>query len=240
MQKPDRAVQIVDVDRPASWPAQIRCVITSHDRDARHRGEAEAALRSALDGYGVLAYHCTRLFPHEVETLRSQGLRMLTRELVSIRIEAAVAAGLLRGEARAHAERRNVYVEGSPAGREGQVCLALGRGVFDHDPAAVTPLLAIWGGEAIRGGPGAPDALRGLGTPTIVVAQLDLSSREYSSCPWLAEVFADALEGHSARADLHWRRDIEAESIIGIWQPGDSEYDRHAKLPNVQPAVDPA
>jgi hypothetical protein len=114
-----------------------------------------------------------------------------------------------------------------------------GRPLFDHDPSAVAPLLSLGGGEAIRGGPDTPNALAEHGTPSIVVAQLDLSGEGWSSYPELPEVLAATLQGGRARADVHWRRDIAAADIVGIWQPGDPEYDRHPALCDITSLVDP-
>lgn len=213
--------------------------VAGSERGHRECVEAEAALRAALGGHKVLGYHCTRLFAHEAEEIRTHGLRALNEDLVRDKIDAVIATGDLAGDARGHAERENVYAIDNAYGREGQVCLVLGRGIFDVDPGAVVPLLAIWGGEAIRGGPSTPDALARCGTPTIVVAQVDLSAECWSSWPGLPEVFAATLRGGHARSDLHWRRDVAGEDIVGIWQPGHAEYDQHLALRDVSSFLDP-
>lgn len=105
---------------------------------------------------------------------------------------------------------------------------------MDEDAAGCDPLLAYWGGEAIRGGPDDAPLLGEVGTPTIVAARLDFTSswRHSTTRPALTKLFVGRLLGtERCSADVLYRDLVPPEDIIAFWQPGHSEYDRHCGLP---------
>lgn len=122
------------------------------------------------------------------------------RGLVRDRIAAAVAQGSLSPSFRAHAERSNVYAAVNIAGRESQICFVLGRSTFDEDAGGCFPLVAHWGGEAMRGGPNDAPLLAGSGTPSIVLTRLNLTTpwRHSTTHPALAKMFVGTLPRHGA------------------------------------------
>lgn len=238
----DEADLVVDVDRPETWPeATRRWTADRADRlDAGHTcdlpgwlDEKEDDLRATFGGRKLLAYHCTRLLPHELDSIRVQGLRLLDKALVQDRIAAAIEHGL-SATARAHAETGNIYAIKNLDHREHQVCFVIGRSTLDEHHSGCAPLLDHWGGEAIRGGPADSPALAGVGTATIVVARLNLTSswRRSVTFPSLAKIFVGTLLGTEDRgADVFYRDPVPPQDVVDIWQPGHPEYDRHAQLP---------
>jgi hypothetical protein len=174
------------------------------------------------------------LLPHEAQDIRSVGLRLLDEKLVEDRIRLAIAHGALTGAGRRCAETGNIYAINNLAGRERKVCLVAGRTCFDESPHGCTPLLSHWGGEAIRGGPQDVPALATIGTPSIVVARVNLTRphNDPYSWPGLANLFVGKLLGLSGRcADILYPDAISGRDIIDIWQPGHPDYDRHVALP---------
>jgi hypothetical protein len=95
---------------------------------------------------------------------------------VARKIGEAHAKGVISAAQRDHCLARNVYAIDNTEGRDGRICLVVGRSIFDGDGGGLTPFLGGWGGEAMNGGPG-PDEdpiLRKLGRPSIVAAAIDL------------------------------------------------------------------
>lgn len=239
---------VVDPDDPSTWPASVGQLVerwngavaaTKFWEDLELPDDAQAALVDALAGHRLRAYHCTRLLDHEMPAVREQGLRVFGRELFDDRV--ATAAGhrafgehervaLLRGHMYGCGEAR------SRRRREGQVCLVIGRSVFDHDPDRVSPLLSSWGGEGIyfsSGVTGLQPLLRSLGTPTVVVTALPLQRdrRRMRWFPPLPRLFLAIVRGLPASGDLFHSGPVPADAIVDLWQPGHADYDRHPRLP---------
>lgn len=236
---------VIDVDQPNTWPDETRRWAEQRaealagseeytsDLSSRLR-EEEDDFRATFGAKKLLAYHCTRLLPHEQQSIRSAGLRVLDETLVHDRIAAAQAQGVLSERARHQVASRNVYAVNNTAGREDQICFVLGRSTFDEDADGCHRLLNHWGGEAMRGGPGDAPLLTEFGTPTIIVAALNLTSswRHSTTHPALANVFVGTLLGTAlCSADAFYRDPVPAEDVLEVWQPGHVEYDRHARLP---------
>lgn len=116
----------------------------------------------------------------------------------------------------------------------GQICFVLGRSTFDEDAAGCFPLLAHWGGEAMRGGPDEAPLLAAIGTPSIVVARLNLTTswRHSTTHPALAKMFVGKLLDTEHRsADVFYRDPMPPQDVLAVWQPGQSDYDHHVGLP---------
>jgi len=225
----------VDADQPSTWPPELTSLARKHlgassDTFAR----AEQSFRLLVAERGLLAFHCTRLLDHERDAIRSGGLLRLDAELVRSRIAAAAAHGSITAAERERATAANMYTvdqTNTLKWREGEICLVVGRSVFEDDPGGIEPFLTEWGGEAIRGGPDPEDVLR-CGTPAIIVATVRPGRGELMF-PDLGPLLAVRLgaDGYSF-SELHLRSaDVPGEDILDIWQPGHPEYDRHEQLP---------
>lgn len=137
----------------------------------------------------------------------------------------------LPGEAFRFATTRKVYAINNTTGRDSQICFVLGRTTFDDDPRGCEPLLAYWGGEAMRGGPGNAPLLARIGRPAVVVAQLRVSPSTITF-PSLQKVFVGRFFGtERAAADVSYKEAVPGDDVVDVWQPGDPEYDCHPALP---------
>ncbi|MEU9255472.1 hypothetical protein AB0D66_26955 [Streptomyces sp. NPDC048270] len=203
------------------------------------RGQEDAFL-SLLDGHLVRARHWTRLLDHDVEAIRSQGLRSLDIGLIHERLDQAHQRGLLTDAE--HATLRSEHVlagDGERYGRRAdQVCLKLSAEAAPHDLPSVWRFLTFWGGEAIHwrhydGEPSLVQKLRSLGRPALVTAALDFSTpdqhRVHRS---LVHAFVGKALGHApANADIFYQRPVPAEHIESVVFPGNQAYDRLPGLP---------
>ena len=237
---------LVNLEEPNTWPQPLIELTAAWAERLRGSTQFTSDLRlpinlredfeAALGTGRLLAFHATRLFDHEVEAIRDEGLRKLTPDLVNDRIESAYKRGLLTNGERDRCLSRNVFAIENQAGRENQVCLVIGRGIFDHETGSgLHPFLGGWGGEAINGWPG-PDSdplLRRLGRPAIVVAALEIAAvREAYMAPGLAKLFVGKKLGLAdASGEIYVRESVPGDDIVDIWQPGHFEYDLHGDLP---------
>jgi hypothetical protein len=94
---------------------------TEYSNDLPLRLEWETPFRERLHGYHFCAYHYTRLLPHEREIITTQGLRMLSADLLVERIQSAFAIGAISEEEAEVFHRAHVFAVGEERYREGQV-----------------------------------------------------------------------------------------------------------------------
>lgn len=200
--------------------------------------EGTPPLTDLLERRPIRAYHCTRLLSYETDDIRANGLAALDGQLIDRRLARAYAAGNLTKDERDQLNVTAVRVD-SVGKRLGQVCLIIGRQVFDDRPHQVRRLLETWGGEAIYGevtDEALRDRIENLGRPSIVVLRMDLTAPEvphHLVAPDLRKVFVGAYLGlQDAHCGLHYHGSIAAADIETIWQPGHEEYDQHPYLPS--------
>lgn len=234
----------IDVDTPTTWPDATRLWAETNANqlvgsteflaDLALSPEQEDEFRKTFGPRKLIAYHCSRLLPREVGEIRDGGLRLLNEQLVQDRIAAAVAFDEIPAEARLSAQTGNVFATENTLGRLGQICFVAGQAAFVEDASGLDPFLRYWGGEAIRGGPDDVSELATIGTPAIVVAQLDLTRRHDDPYSWpaLAKLFVGSLlELSSQFATVHYRSPVAGDDVLAVWRPGEREYDRYTALP---------
>lgn len=229
--------RLVDPDDASTWPADVEAIVRERAETGQYDGTVPHPLESsqvidALDGAPVLAYHASRLLPHEVTAVRTGGLRPLDTPLVETKLNEAAAAGAISTQ-----QRQALHADsmGNDANRRGQVWMFLGTHVLLAEPHGVRPLLRTWGGEAINfthAGNAAPE-LADIGTPCIVQVALPLTATsDVSIWPSLAAVFVGTLLGQPTTADCMWREGpIAAGQILDIFSPGDAWYHQFPGLP---------
>ena len=237
----------VSVDDPNSWPSSVRDGCGELARraspnpryieDLHLSGDDEDEFRSLFAGCRIVAYHATRLLPHEVEDVSVGGLRRLTPELVLHRIQKAHDCGHITEEERAAFSDAHVFATGEARNRKDQICFFLSETTLTDRVYGIHPLMREWGGEAIsmssRGVAFSP-RLRELGLPAIVVATLDLDQgwRVHSVWPGMQEVFVSRWVGlDDIDADVYYRGDVPGEYIEAVWCPGEPAYERFLDLP---------
>jgi hypothetical protein len=113
--------------------------------------------------------------------------------------------------------------------------LILGHSAFDKQPSSVNPLLREWGGEAINFTLAAEEhesRLKQIGQPALVAVALPLSpGLSIDISPSVCSVFIGSLAGEKRSAGIFWRSgSLPANSIMGVYRPGDAEYDRFTRL----------
>jgi hypothetical protein len=238
----DSTTRPIDVDNPETWPAEVadwaRPVAERLHGSTAYTGDLDVSLEHEdefrqLLTRPLLAYHCTRLLGHEAEAIRRDGLRMLSRQLVEERIASAEESGDIDGVTASRLRAGNVYALNAQENRDGQVCLVLGRSIFDQPSNGAIPLMEAWGGEAVNGGPQDAQTNPVIGRPSIVVAAVDLSVswRVSPTFPALDKMFVATLFGlQDHTVAVLFRAPVAGSMVLDIWQPGHAEYDRHVPL----------
>ncbi|HKO38849.1 MAG TPA: hypothetical protein VJU14_10820 [Solirubrobacterales bacterium] len=236
----------VDVDDPSTWPAEMLAWV----RGFAERGESvdemdialverEHELRVLLTRHRLLAYHCTRLLPHEVADIRRRGLRRLSRATIDERIAAAFAHGFLTPRLRDQLLAGTVLDRPRREDRrcrENIIFLTAGLSTLAERPRNVANLLEIWGGEAIymdhKPGSSVEAQLRQIGVPSIVECACRIRLDEQDWASPLAAAMVGSFRGERRDVSVQVATaDIPPSDVLDIWQPGHPDYDRHVGLP---------
>jgi hypothetical protein len=237
----------VDIDDLDSWPRTVLAYTgawatrlagsTPYPLDLAIPWEAEAEFLDLLVDHPVRTYHCARLLDDEVDDVRRHGLAALEEDLVARKLRAAHTAGAISETEHDELRSSSVFAHGSTTGRLDKVCVVVGRTALDEDDGLI-PLLTSWGGEAVywaHEGTSLGHRLRQLGTPAVVVLDVDLSRCDRDDlllAPPLNRLFVGQQLGlDEIRGEAHIPRPITAAEVVDIWQPGTEDYDRHLQLP---------
>jgi hypothetical protein len=235
---------LIDPDRPETWPDRLRTVVGHLDAktkkaeavsDLRTGDADEPAVREVLAGAQLVAFHATRLLPHEVEDVRHGGLRAFSRELFDDRIDAAVHAGALGPADSVALHKAHMFATGehNKRGKRGGVCLTLRQASFDH---GAWNLLAHWGGEGLYASSGAKrlqDLLRTLGSPAIVrvAVSIKVTAMDQRCWPTLDQTLLGSWRGMREGAALFHPDPLPGSDVLDVWHPGDTGYDSFPNLP---------
>lgn len=226
-----RQERIADIDDPATWPAAVlECVHrwagqwqgrTSYTTGIEVPLELEPSFRRQFDGYKLRAFHFTRLLDHERALVSAQGLRTLTPDLITDRIDAAYHFGAVTAAETDLLRSASVFNTGEAQNRAGRVCLVLSRNVYVSNPDSCMPLMRHWGGEAIYNSSRTSTLggrLLALGIPCIVEAAIDICAQgEHLVFPALHRAFIGRfLNFEDAGAEVHYRAPVPPTDILGI------------------------
>lgn len=162
----------IKIDDEATWPEAVTRLLEGQlaalapggryrERESREASEALAREISAVLGpEKLVCCHCTRLTPDEVEDVRANGLRPLSRELCEERVARRVAAGdFTRDQAQRMLSQYARF--GGDELRDGRLWAVLGHAALSDEDGLGAPL-AWWGGETILDGlPPSPHYLVG-------------------------------------------------------------------------------
>lgn len=236
----------IDVDRPQTWPRDVAEVVAAHAEQLRDTTEYagdldlsyedEAAFLTLLGARSLRMYHCTRLLAAEVQAVRRDGLRLLSRDLMTHKINLAVTVGALTAAEGEQLARAHVFATGEHRNRQEQVCLVLSARPLDEDPGGIEPLMRTWGGEALsmsdRGG-GWRARLTELGQPAVVVVEVPVQPGVgHSVYPGVLKTFVGAVLKLKIGADVFFRQPIPGLAVMAVWTRKDAPYEALRALPH--------
>jgi hypothetical protein len=238
-------MEAMEVDDPGSWPQPIYQYVEKRSEELA--GTSESMLDLPIDpvedsqfarlfnGLLLLPYHCTRLLPHEVESVRREGLAPLTEDLVRRRIEEAHLHTAINEAERDRLLDGHIFATNEADHRAGQVWFFLSRHTLDLRWNSIWRFVEFWGGEGIYWNferTNMEDRIRTMGKPTVVRAGLKATTMEPGAIRSLLKPFVGrflGFEDHDSEVCSH--EAIPGDQIFDIWQPGKPEYDKHENLP---------
>lgn len=200
---------LIDLTKEDTWPSLISDHFEQHGETYRawSRGggdhhtfdRAIGDLADRLKQFSLRGWHCTRLTEAEIAAIQANGMCLPNSAMLERRINRLLEARLLTADVAALLRARNSaddpYRVGMlwfcffPPGRAGEG----GIGRFFHH----------WGGEALyvhhEDNPASSSALRGIGTPCVVEAEVPVSSLK-SPIGLALKIYEQMLRGPGRRA----------------------------------------
>jgi hypothetical protein len=232
----DLEQNLIDPDDTLTWPNDLAAFVksiagkVSQDDGSFHLNENDTLCRLINSNF-IVAYHATRLLAHEITEIKANGLNMLTKDLVTRKIEGAVTHGYMdRITGNELLADSTLWSEPS-AHRANQICLFAGKSVLDQrEGRSIINFLDIWGGESInftKMGTKHKSLLKGIGIPAIVKVKLVVDPESNIVLqPNLCHVFAGTFLERPVSAGIYWEKgDIPSDWIIDVMVPGQPDFD---------------
>jgi|MDSW01.3.fsa_nt_gb hypothetical protein len=257
----------IDIDDTDSWPDDFLQIISDnkalfiqyHQEEKRvdklcredialrinrplnpHKEEYEAVaaqLDTILQTHNIVGYHCTRLTAHEIQNIRSSGLKILTPDLIELRLQTALNQGILSAEAHAYISNSSMLkssINNEYGERTGMIWFCPNQETLSESDS-VYRLFRSWGGEALYNGHEEDEEiaphLRSIGAPCIVKCAMPFSEAEnYSSSyakRFISRFILDEIEYPEPpySFDMHMKRDLTPAEILGIIKISDPQFE---------------
>lgn len=162
-------------------PGNIQC---RPSFSAKEHDRALSDLQNVLSRYNVgPGFHCTRLTERECSAILEAGMQPQNGERLRVRIQALAAAGLIPGPVTSALSAQNDANDRSRAGKT-WFCFFEPHSAGE---AGISRFFRYWGGEALYGGHegnvSTRTALQGIGSPSIVIADIPIASLNRSALP---------------------------------------------------------
>lgn len=194
-------------------------------------------LDNSLTQHRIIGYHCTRLTLKEITRVKSEGLRILSEELIHKRLDECVADGhisLAQRDFLKNSQSTGDNLQDRNGHRTGMVWLCPNRSTLRRS-GEVYRLFRSWGGEAVYAGQEEDKvtaaALAGIGTPAIVKCAVpfptDASSHPKFAARFLSQSVAteDSYPEPSPRFSLSIRMDIPPSQVVEVIQFADPRFE---------------
>lgn len=222
-------VQIVDVDDTTSWPDEVVGFIEEQSETADLESNPfmsaeDEILLNLLDSMYLLVYHATRLLPHEKDDIRTNGLQVLTGELVTRKIREAVRYEYLTEEIGEELRCGSTLRTQPEEKRANKICFVLGKSPFEKEHSGLSNLFDIWGGESINytdAGDKYMSCLKKIGEPAVVKALLPITAHSSVHIyPALTSAFIMTFRGENPSGELQLENEsIPPKCILDILRP---------------------
>jgi hypothetical protein len=130
---------VIDFDNVGEWPMELSgwLKLLQTIADEEQRSQIVQLVRKCLQEARIRTYHCTRLLPSEVESIKVNGLLPASPELARDKREAARNAG----------RPLPFWAQEDPSGK-----IWFYHRKSDLDAAIAGPLLRSWGGKELLNG----------------------------------------------------------------------------------------
>ncbi len=197
-----------------------------------------SAVADIFHGQNIIGYHCTRLAAHEIESIKSGGMKMLTKELVETRFQHALEIGLLNEKQYRYILSSNLLkdsLNNECGHRTEYIWFCPNRSTL-KEGGAVCRLFQSWGGEAVYNGHeedrNIGPHLRSIGVPCIVKCSMPMTDVEddltYMAKRFVSQFISNDVSFYpdpSAGFDMSIERDLVPSEVIEIIEFSDPRFE---------------
>lgn len=182
----------------------------------------------------IRTWHYTRLAPHEIEEITTQGIRPSTLDTISVRLRRMVEHGYLSREFADELFRASPFHSDQLGPRSNKFWMT--SQPLPIDDGGVEPLLNMWGGESVsfthyRKSVG--KILGGIGAACVVelATPLGFTPDSYSAAKAVAGAFARTLKvrADGFAFDLYTTKSLGPNHVLAIHHEGCQTFERLAR-----------
>lgn len=200
--------------------------------------DAVSALAEILREHNIVGYHCTRLAEYEIASIRRDGMRILTAELIHQRLQSALDAGLLSEDRHRYLQDSEILKESlnnKYGERTNYIWFCPNLSTL-KEGAAVSRFFGSWGGEAVYNGHEEDENigphLKAVGIPCIVKCSMPIvdveDDLEGMAKRFIAQFISkdvDFSPDPSADFDMSIQRDLSATEVLEIIKFNDPRFE---------------
>lgn len=191
-----RCVISIIISNTSTWPAEVHDFLKGNlkkfegwecschtQANSSEYDSLVQEFREILRSYSLIGYHCTKLTRDEIESIRINGMSLQNADSLNARIDRLLHNKLVSHEVAQFLKDTNQANEG---GRMAMLWFCFFEPFFAGEDG-IGRFFRSWGGEALYNShernsiTGA--ALRGIGTPCIIKANIPISSMKDSKFP---------------------------------------------------------
>lgn len=194
-------------------------------------------LDQSITRHRIVGYHCTRLTRSEISGIKANGLRVLSSDLVRLKLDQCIQDGLMSATQRDYLSNSKTASEalGNKHGmRTGMIWFCPNRSTL-RIASGVFRLFRSWGGEAIYFGHETDNNIAGdlarLGTPCIVKCAIPFPCDDPYYPKFAARFLSQLVENDiefpepPADFDLRTKRDLSASEVLEIIEFSDPQFE---------------
>ena len=228
-QRERRRVAVLGQEAAAKIKTPRNALLSEYDRLVE-------TLEGILASHRIVGYHCTRLTPGEATDIRVSGLRVLSLELVRVKLVHCFADGHLT-------QANYAYLQNSPhiadslrdqfGRRTHQIAYCPNQSTL-RSAGHVYRFLQSWGGEVAYGGHEDDSrigpVLRRIGVPYIIKCAVPCADVKESCRPLAERLLAQFVSGEvkdpepSAAFDLVATRDLAPGNVLDLIAGDDPQF----------------
>ncbi|SFL90756.1 hypothetical protein [Pelosinus propionicus] len=176
-----------------------------------------------------VAYHCTKLIDYEIENIKRNGMKILSKELVQERLISAHQHGYLLKEEfdyLINSQDINEILHNKHGVRTERICFFANCSLLRNDINGIYRFFRSWGGEGVYWGhendKNIALTLKKLGTPCILICSIPVNDIEHYSSSLAERFFSNLIASDIENPEppsvfeMYIRRNLDASEIIEV------------------------
>ena len=228
-------MEVLELDLSSRWPERIRetvasvaseypeCLALDSSESYRIPDAIRWRILDSVADTPIVIYHATKLLEHEIEAVSSSGLQAVSKEMLTHRIQQALAHNYISNEFAGYLLDYGLSSAGD-SNREGKISVFTSRLALRRE-SNFWRQFTFWGGEALRDEleqePEVMKSLKSIGEPCIVrgfvvLGSLDDDDRDSFDLPFNLFKMLGGGPAEDQLGGVFSVLSLPAENILGI------------------------